>query len=91
MKRGAWLVWLIAVQGTAIVLLVAYAIWSQSLPGLMSTLHSSDSARRASAAQRLGNMGPEAREALQALKAGLDDDSTPVQSAAASAIARIGG
>ncbi|HYX70831.1 MAG TPA: HEAT repeat domain-containing protein [Terriglobales bacterium] len=91
MKRGSWLIGLIAVQGSVIVLLVAYAIWSQSLPGLIWTLHSSDNARRAAAAQRLGNMGPEAREALPGLEAALGDDSTLVQSAAASAIAKIGG
>lgn len=87
----SWLPWLLGAQVAVVVLLVAYSIWSQTLPGLMWTLHSSDGQRRALAAKKLGEMGPAAQQALPALRDALDDDTTAAQFAAATAIQRIGG
>lgn len=90
-RRWPWLMWLIAGQVAVILLLTAFAIWRETVPGLTWMLHSGSVAQRAQAATRLGQLGPGAREVLPALLEALQDPSPAVQSAAATAIGRVGG
>ena len=89
--RWPWLMWLIAGQVAAIVLLIAFGIWRETVPGLTWILHSGSASQRAQAAMRLGQQGPGAREVLPELLEALQDPDPAVQSAAATAIGRVGG
>lgn len=90
-RRWPWLTWLIAGQVAAILLLVAFAIWRETLPGLVWTLHSGSAPQRVEAARQLGRLGPGASQVLPALMEALRDPNPAVQSAAATAIGRVGG
>ena len=90
-RRVPWLMWVISGQVAVILLLIAFVIWRESAPGLVWALHSGSAAQRAQAAMRLGQQGPSARESLPTLLEALQDPDPAVQSAAATAVGRVGG